>query len=125
MQEIVKPLVARVLAARILVLQVAAALGFATATLAMTGIISPAQAACIVEYKARKGPPLKLHYGVLALPDRACERPGELQRRVQRRIARDGWKLLVILSARKADPARIPERMKELRKGAGKYFLRY
>ncbi len=78
-------------------------------------------AACIVEYKARKGPPLELHYGVIAFPDAACARKAQLPALVQKRIGRDGWTLLVILSARKGDPGRL----RELRRRAGKYFLRY
>ena len=80
-----------------------------------------ADAACVVEYKARKGPPLRLHYGVMALPDGACARKAQLPALVQKRIGRDGWTLLVILSARVADPGRL----RELRRRAGKYFLRY
>ena len=40
------------------------------ALVALTGL--PAAAECYADYKAKRDDPLKLHYGVIALPDAIC-----------------------------------------------------
>ena len=78
-----------------------------------------AQAACYADYKAKKDGPLRLHYGVVALPDQACRNPGNAAGLVQGRIAADGWTLLNVLSTFG------DEGLNERRASAGDFFLRY
>lgn len=79
---------------------------------------SPAAAACYADYKAKREPPLQLHYGVIEIPDSACA-PGAAQRIVAQRIAAGGWQLLQILSVFG------PEGLAARRASAGEFFLRF
>ncbi len=94
-------------------------LGAAVAALALLGAASAADAACYADYKARKGPPLRLHYGVIQLPDRVCGKPKAAARVIARRIGADGWQLLAIVSFFG------PEGLASRKASAGKFFLRY
>lgn len=76
-------------------------------------------AACYADYKAKRGRPLELHYGVVALRGRACERPQAAERQIARRIAVDGWELLAVQSVFGE------EALGEKEGDAGRYFLRY
>ncbi len=79
---------------------------------------SPASASCYADYKAKQDNPLRLHYGVIELPDTACtEQAAKAQ--IKQRISADGWKLLHVLSIFEADG------LGERKNSAGKYFLRY
>lgn len=79
-------------------------------------IASQAGAACFVEYKAKRDNPLRLHYGIVQLDDRACGNPGPA---VARRIAAGGWELLTVMGVLSRAEA-------ERRRGdAGAYYLRY
>lgn len=84
-----------------------------------TLLASPAGAACYADYKAKQDNPLKLHYGVIRLPDSACASPQAAAPEVSRRIAADGWALLNVVSV-------FTETGLEQRKeSAGAFFLRY
>jgi len=79
---------------------------------------TPAGASCYADYKAKQDNPLRLHYGVIELPDSACSR-GAAKNQISQRISVDGWKLLNILSIFQADG------LEERKDSAGQYFLRY
>lgn len=85
-------------------------------TLVMPGAAS-AQAACYADYKAKRGKPLELHYGVVELRGKCA--PGAAKKEVARRISGDGWKVLNVLSVFG------PEGLDQRRGNAGAYFLRY
>lgn len=90
--------------------RLATALAFALAA-------SSASAACYADYKARQDDPLRLHYGVIELegPCDAAEAADE----VARRIAREGWTLLNVVSV--FDESGLEDK----RESAGPYFLRF
>lgn len=77
----------------------------------------PAQAACYADYKAKQDNPLRLHYGVMQLPDSACGRGAGAE--VARRLAAQGWTLLNVVSVFG------PEGLDERKASAGAHFLRY
>lgn len=79
---------------------------------------SPATASCYADYKAKQDNPLRLHYGIIELPDTACTKQAA-KVQIAQRIAKDGWKLLNVLSVFNADG------LGERKSSAGKYFLRY
>lgn len=78
----------------------------------------PAQAGCFADYKAKQDNPLRLHYGVVELPDDSCAK-GPAAKAIAPRIAVDGWTLLNVLSIFG------PEGLSERKESAGAYFLRY
>jgi hypothetical protein len=77
-----------------------------------------APAECYADYKAKKEPPLQLHYGVAQVSDGNCSR-GAAQGELAPRLAADGWTLLNVLSTFG------PEGLGERKASAGAYFLRY
>jgi len=79
---------------------------------------SPVGASCYADYKAKQDNPLRLHYGVVELPDSACS-PDAAKGQIAQRIGADGWQLLNILSIFAADG------LEERKDSAGQYFLRY
>jgi len=79
---------------------------------------SHADAACYADYKAKQDNPLRLHYGVIELPDQACDRRGA-RVAATRRLANEGWTLLNVLSIFG------PEGLNERKASAGDYFLRF
>ncbi len=79
---------------------------------------APANASCYADYKAKQDNPLRLHYGVIELPDTACTKK-DANGQIVQRIGADGWQLLNILSIFTADG------LEERKDSAGKYFLRY
>lgn len=79
----------------------------------------PAQAACFADYKAKKDNPLKLHYGVISLPDNKCTSARTAAQAVAPRLAASGWTLLNIVSV--FDDAGLDRRQAN----AGSYFLRF
>ena len=80
---------------------------------------APAAAACYADYKAKRGNPLQLHYGVIELPDSACGSPGAAAPQVAARIARDGWDLLNVVSVFGSDG------LNQRKESAGAYYLKY
>lgn len=81
-------------------------------------LASAAQAECYADYKASKDGPLRLHYGVMEVPDDACDR-SRAARVVDRRLRDAGWKLLSVISVFGR------EGLDERRDSAGEFFLRY
>lgn len=80
---------------------------------------SAARAECYGDYKAKKDSPLQLSYGVIALPDEACQDfvlAGDITRE---RIAAGGWTLLRLLSVFG------PEGLEQRMESAAEYYLRY
>jgi hypothetical protein len=80
---------------------------------------TPAAAACFADYKASREPPLRLHYGVIALPEPACASRGAASAEIARRIAREGWTLLDVVSLFG------PEGLNRRQADAGDFFLRF
>ena len=89
-----------------------------TATVLVLASMSPAASECFAEYKAKKDDPLRLHYGVIQIPDGLCSREGA-GRYIAARISVEGWSLLAV--GRVFGPAGLNERKRD----AGQYFLRY
>lgn len=77
----------------------------------------PAQA-CYADYRAKMDNPLRLHYGVIDLPDAACSLAAAAPV-IAGRIAAGGWELLQVVSV--FDEAGLAAR----RADAGEYFLRF
>ncbi len=79
----------------------------------------PAAADCYADYKAKQDGPLRLHYGVIQLPDRACGSAQAARGVIAQRLARGGWTLLNVLSVFG------PEGLGQRKGSAGPYFLRF
>ena len=77
-----------------------------------------AHAECYADYKAKQDNPLRLHYGVIALPDNACS-IASAAGVIAPRLAKQGWTLLNVLSIFG------PEGLAERKASAGAYFLTY
>lgn len=78
-----------------------------------------ASAACFADYKAKtEGTHMRLQYGVARINGASCTRAAAA-RQLQRRLARNGWTLLNIVSVFG------PDGLEERRANAGKNFLRY
>lgn len=90
----------------------AAALFFALAA-------GAAQADCYADYKAKQDDPLKLHYGVAAIPQAACGDKAAAADALAPRLSSGGWTLLTILST--FDETKLQEK----KASAAAYFLRY
>nr|WP_159965716.1 hypothetical protein [Profundibacterium mesophilum] len=86
--------------------------------LALIGVAAAARAECYADYKAKTDDPLRLHYGVIALPEEACT-PEAAPRLIAERIDGEGWTLLKVMAIFDADG------LEERRTSAGDYFLRY
>lgn len=57
-----------------------------------------ADAACQVQYKAKRDNPLKLDFGTADLPDEACASKAAAAAALGPRLAEKGWTLLAIVS---------------------------
>lgn len=88
-------------------------------TLALVASAQMAQAGCFADYKAKQDNPLKLHYGVLELPQTACQDPAKAVQQATQRLKDGGWLLLKIQSI--FDETGLNER----KESAGEYFLRF
>ncbi len=86
----------------------------------VTGLLlaSTAQAECYADYKAKQDSPLRLHYGVMQVPDNACSK-GAAAGVIAPRLAQQGWTLLNVLSIFG------PEGLAERKASAGAYFLSF
>ncbi|ABV91770.1 conserved hypothetical protein [Dinoroseobacter shibae DFL 12 = DSM 16493] len=82
-------------------------------------LAAPAQAACYADYKAKQDDPLRLHYGVIALSDGACDDRRAASEEAARKIAAGGWTLLNIVSTFGEDG------LAERKDNAGPYYLRF
>jgi hypothetical protein len=78
-----------------------------------------AHAECYVDYKAKRGNPLQLAYGVAQVSDAACNDRKLARAELEPRLAADGWTLLKILSNFG------PEGLAKRKASAGAFFLRY
>lgn len=78
----------------------------------------PAAAACFADYRAKMDDPLRLHYGVIELPDWACS-VEDSRSIISARISTGGWDLLEVISV--FDESGLDAR----RTDAGSYFLRF
>lgn len=100
-------------------------------TLALLALIAAVPAAaqeagtCFADYKARKGPPLELHYGVLELDAALCDRRGAVRREVEARIGRDDWELLKVMDVFVVGDTVSRRAFRKKESDAGPYFLRY
>ena len=74
-----------------------------------------AQAECYADYKAKQDNPLRLHYGVMDVPDAACSRR-DAARVIAPRLASAGWTLLNVISTFG------PEGLDERKASAGPFF---
>jgi hypothetical protein len=59
---------------------------------------APADAACRVEYKAKKDNPLRLNFGTANLPDSACASKAAAAKALAPKLQKEGWTLLAIVS---------------------------
>lgn len=84
---------------------------------ALVASVGTAQAACYADYKAKQDDPLRLHYGVIEVPEGACD-VGAAASIVAGRL-QDGWQLLNIVSVFSS------EGLDSRRASAGEFFLRY
>ena len=89
------------------------------AALCLALAAGPVAAACFADYKAKQDNPLRLHYGVIELPEGACADPAAAEAEIARRIAAENWELLSVMAT--FDEAGLEER----RASAGDYFLRF
>ena len=78
-----------------------------------------AWANCYADYKAKQDDPLRLHYGVIELPDAACTDLQSAWREIAPRIARGNWQLLSVESIFDASG------LEQRRASAGEFFLRF
>jgi hypothetical protein len=88
-------------------------------SLLLVAMASTTQAACYADYKAKRDDPLKLHYGVMVLPDDACKNRKAARRQISDRLQANGWSLLKVQSI--FDDTGLGER----KESAGKFFLRF
>jgi len=90
-------------------------------TLAVAAMLvgSASQAACYADYKAKKGAPLRLHYGVIELDAAICDDRQAMTTEIQTRIGAGNWTLLNVLGA--FDENGLSER----KESAGKFYLRF
>ena len=79
---------------------------------------APAHAGCYADYKAKRDGPLRLHYGVVALPDQSCTLPAATTY-LETILAQANWQLLNVLGL--FDESGLEER----RDSAGRFYLRY
>ena len=78
-----------------------------------------ASAACYADYKAKRDDPLRLHYGVIELPDAVCNDPDMAAKEAARRISAGNWRLLNVLAIFGEDG------LDKRKESAGKFFLRF
>ena len=80
-------------------------------------LAGPVSAACYADYKAKQDNPLQLHYGVVEIPQTACD-PQTAADQLRMRLG-DGWQLLQVMSVFG------DEGLEQRKASAGDYFLRY
>ena len=92
---------------------------FMLVALTALAVSGSAKAACYADYKAKRDDPLRLHYGIIELPDAICGNDAESRADIETRLASGGWKLLNVLSVFGAD------QLENRKESAGKFFLRF
>ena len=93
-------------------------LTFASA-LFLIGAANAASAECYADYKAKRDDPLRLHYGVIEVPDDLCSDPKKVEKHVERQLKKNDWKLLSVLSVFGEDE------LNDKKEDAGEFFLRF
>jgi len=88
------------------------------AALSLTVLAGPVHAACYADYRARMDNPLRLHYGVIQVPQNACS-VGAARSYVAGRLGSQGWTLVEVISV--FDDSGLAPR----RGNAGQYYLRF
>lgn len=88
------------------------------AALALSVLAAPLHAACFADYRARMDNPLRLHYGIVEVPDNACS-VGAASSVVAGRLAAQGWTLVQVVSV--FDNSGLASRSAN----AGEYYLRF
>ena len=78
-----------------------------------------AKAACYADYKAKRDNPLRLHYGIIELPDAICGDAEREKQEITTRLGNSNWQLLNILSVF------APEELENRKESAGEFFLRF
>ncbi len=86
-------------------------------SLALLGVATTAHATCYADYKAKMDNPLRLHYGVIEVPESACS-VGAAATYIAGRLT-GGWELLEVMSV--FDESGLDSR----RANAGQYYLRF
>ena len=81
-------------------------------------LAAPLHAGCFADYRANMDNPLRLHYGVIELPDSACSVAAAAPV-ISSRIASGGWTLMQVISI--FDDSGLASR----RADAGEFFLRF
>ncbi|MDQ7071834.1 MAG: hypothetical protein Q9M48_14065 [Rhodobacterales bacterium] len=76
-----------------------------------------ATAECYADYKAKKGDPLKLHYGIAEISGDCTVSAANTQ--LSQRLGAQGWTLLNVLSVFDASG------LEERKQSAGAYYLRF
>ena len=89
------------------------------ATLTALAIAGHAEAACFADYKAKRDNPLRLHYGVIELPDAVCGNTSRAAAEIKTRLSAGKWQLLNVLSVFVAGD------MGDKEGRAGEFFLRF
>lgn len=79
----------------------------------------PASAQCYADYKAKQENPLKLHYGVIELPDTACANQTTAADYLVQSGRLDEWQLLNVISL--FDETGLEQR----KDSAGSFYLRF
>lgn len=86
--------------------------------IALIALAGPASAACFADYKAKMDNPLRLHYGVIEIPDAACSAAAAFNV-IAPRVAAGGWELLEVMTV--FDESGLDSR----RTDAGQYYLAF
>lgn len=94
-------------------------IAFLSTIAAAIWLAGPAQAACYADYKAKRGNPLQLHYGVIQIDIAPCSMSDKVKRSVADRLKSVGWTLLQVQSVFGDDG------LGKRKKDAGKFFLRF
>lgn len=89
-----------------------------TAIAATLALALPASAQCYADFRVRDGN-WDVRFGVSQVPNAACGDTSAAFNHLEPRVARDGWKLLDVLSTFG------PEGLETRRANAGDLFLRY
>lgn len=82
-------------------------------------LAGPVHAACYADYKAKQDAPLRLHYGVMEISDRACGNNRAAASEIGPRLSRAGWTLLNVMGTFG------PDGLKGRKASAGQFYLRY
>ncbi len=92
---------------------------FMLVALTALAVSGSAKAACYADYKAKRDNPLRLHYGIIELPDAVCDNESESRADIKTRLRTGGWELLNVVSVFGAD------QLENRKESAGKFFLRF